>query len=121
MSAKQERQARLLPGGIPRYVRCYDNGGESIDRYTVVFTGRYRHKTGGEFAYLAMNAAPFHPQGFGQHGSSDRQIDVAGGSWGGPSIGKRCHLGVRIPFDTLPTDCRALVLSDYRELWDLIA
>jgi hypothetical protein len=103
------RSERLLPNGKPRYVHCYDNGGESIDRYTVIFTGRYRHKTGGEFIYLAMNAAPFHPQGFGQHGGSDKQID-----W--PRYG---HLGRKIQFDVLPADCQRLVLSDYRDLWDI--
>ncbi len=47
---KQEvRKASLVPNGIPRYVRCYDNGGESFDRYTVVFTGLYTQRTGSAF------------------------------------------------------------------------
>lgn len=103
------RLERLLPDGKPRYVRVYDNGGETIDRYTVVFTGRYRHKTGGEFWHLGMNAAPFHPQGFGQHGSHDTQIDR-------PSYG---HLGKKIRFDELPTDCQRCVRQTYDDLWDL--
>jgi hypothetical protein len=106
---EQTRAERLLPNGEPRYVHCYDNGGETIDRYTVVFTGRYRHATGGSFLYVAMNASPFHPQGFGQHGESDRQIDY-------PRYG---HLGKKIKFAELPDDCRKLVLSDYRELWSV--
>lgn len=107
--SQHERAARLLPGGKPRYVRVYDNGGESFDRYTVVFTGRYRHKTGGSFWYLGMSARPFHPQGFGQHGESDRQIDY-------PTYG---HLGKKISFDGLPADCQRCVLQTYRDLWDL--
>jgi hypothetical protein len=104
---QQDRLYRLMPSGVPRYVRCYDNGGETADRYTVVYTGRYRGR-GGCF-YLGMNAAPFHPQGIGQHGESDRPIDR-------PSYG---HLGKRIAFEELPPDCQKAVLQDYRELWDL--
>ena len=33
---KTQRKENLLPQGTPRYVRCYDNGGETADRYTVV-------------------------------------------------------------------------------------
>jgi hypothetical protein len=98
----------LFSDNAPRYIRCYDNGGRSYDRYTVAYTGRYRHKTGGEFWYVAMSANPYHPQGFGQHGSSTSQID-----W--PTYG---HLGKRIAFAELPDDCRKVVISDYCDLWD---
>ena len=104
-----KRTASLLPNGIPKYVRCYDNGGETADRFTVVFTGRYTHKTGGDFIYLSMSGAPFHPQGVGQHGSDRKQIDRPAYS----------HLGKKIKFQDLPDDCRKLVLSDYKDLWDL--
>ena len=103
------RTDRLLPGGQPRYVRCYDNGGETADRYTVVFTGRYRGKTGGECLYIGASAAPFHPQGIGQHGSAPNMIDR-------PSYG---HLGRRVAFAKLPADVQRMVLSTYRDLWDL--
>ena len=93
--------------GTPHYIRCYDDGGKSIDRYTVCFTGRYRHLTGGVFVYLTMNCAPFHPQGFGQHGSSRTQTDRPSGA----------HLGKRISFSDLPADCQRLVRSDYRDMW----
>jgi hypothetical protein len=106
---EQERIPRLLPSGKPRYIRCYDNQGETADRFTVVFSGRYRHKTGGEFWYVGMSGAPFHPQGIGQHGSHHKQID-----W--PTYG---HLGKKISFDQLPEDCQKLVLRDYKYLWDL--
>jgi hypothetical protein len=118
--ATVQRLASLLPNGLPRYVRCYDNGGVdmggSFDRYTVVFTGRYRGK--GWFQYLAMNSAPFHPQGFGQHGENITQIDVNASGFA-PAIGRKNHLGKRIPFSELPPDCKNLVLKDYRNIWSL--
>lgn len=33
-----DRVRRLMPDGVPRYVRCYDDSG-SGDRYTVVYHG----------------------------------------------------------------------------------
>ena len=120
MTSKQSaRLARLLPSGVPRWIRCYDNGGETYDRYTVVFTGATaRRASGGVVPYLAMNDAPFHPQGFGQHGESDRPCDV--NQWGfAPALGRKNHLGTRIAFADLPDDCRRLVLSDYRAFWNL--
>lgn len=108
LTKAQKRLDHLLPQGNPLYVRIYDNG-EPGDRYTVVFTGRYRHQTGGEFWYLGMSAAPFHPQGIGQHGSSPYQIDR-------PHYG---HLGKKITWAQLPEDCRKCTLATYKELWGL--
>ena len=118
---KARRTANLLPGGIPKWIRCYDNTGEpneTIDCFTVVFTGRYTQKTGGEHWVLAMNAAPYHPQGFGQHCSYRKVIDALGGKWP-PAIGRKNHLGKRIHFQDLPKDCQHLVMTDYCELWDI--
>jgi len=117
MSKKDERRERLMPGGVPRYIRIYDNGGVanggSIDRYTVVFTGRYRYHIEGYglswFLYLAMNGAPFDPQGFCQHGESPERID-----W--PQYS---HLGKKIAFTDLPADCQNVVIQDYKAIWDL--
>jgi hypothetical protein len=105
----QLRRISLLPDGVPKYVRCYDNGGASFDRYTVVFTGRYTHKTGGSFWYVGMSSSPFNPQGFGQHGEHRNPIDR-------PAYG---HLGKKIKFTDLPDDCQKLVLETYTDLWDL--
>ena len=110
MNAK--RYARLMPNDLPKYVRCYDNGGTeknngSIDRYTVVFTGNYKGREGCD--YLAMNGAPFHPQGFGQHGWSRDVIDY-------PTYG---HLGKKIHFTDLPEDCQIMALRDYLLTWGL--
>ena len=114
----KSRIERFMPGGIPRYVRCYDNGGPAtekgtIDRYTVVYTGRYRHKTGGSQWYVGMSGKPFHPQGFGQRGEYPGHM---GPALDRPTYG---HLGKKIRFADLPEDCQKLVISDYRDLWDL--
>jgi hypothetical protein len=112
----------------------------SIDHYTVVFTGHYQPRLwadgktteqrpgwGGGMEtvrrpfrclYLAMNGAPFHPQGFGQHGEHTEQVDT-GKHGRAPGIGGSNHLGIRIRFQDLPEDCRKLVRGDYKELWDL--
>ncbi len=78
-------------------IECYDDGGKTVDRYTVVYldfpTGHWAC-----FEAVGMSALPFHPQGFGQHTEAMR----------GP------HLGKRIPFSTLPTDCQKLVLQDLK-------
>jgi hypothetical protein len=118
MRERQRQRTKWLPDGSPRYVRCYDDGGRTADRYTVVFTGPYRFKhTDGEFMSLAMSDRPFHPQGVGMHGFHTLQIDAPHG-WA-CAIGRSCHLGKRIPYSQLPAECRQLVLHDYRDLWKL--
>lgn len=115
---KTKRTANLLPNGTPRYIRCYDNFGETLDRYTVIFTGNYTHQTGGAHWYIGMNGAPFHPQGIGMDGENARQIDID--NWGfPPKLGRKNHLGTRVEFSSLPDDCRALTLQRYKYLWDL--
>jgi hypothetical protein len=115
---KNTRLQKLMPCGVPRYVRCYDNGGESADRYTVCFTGRAGSQDG-EYSYRAMSESPFHPQGIGVWGSSKgNHCDV--NKWGfAPALGRKCHLGRRIQFADLPEDCRKLVIREYREIWGL--
>ena len=112
---KMSRIDNLLPAGIPKWIRCYDNGGKTCDRYTVVFTKKKNESIhngkviASEFMYLGMSEYPYDPQGFGQHGSSDTQIDR-------PSYS---HIGKRIKYTDLPADCQKLVLSDYRDIWTL--
>ena len=121
---KQERAWRLAPNGVPRLVRCYDNGGETADRYTVLFTGVYRRRTGGNFISVCMSANPYHPQGVGMHAESPQHYDTMhptkGYQWP-PAIGRKCHLGVRIKFEDLPENCQRLVMDDYRDIWNLNA
>jgi hypothetical protein len=106
----KKRIDSLLLGGIPKWIRVYDNGGVggggTVDRYTVIFTNLKL----GVFPYLAMSGAPFHPQGFCQHG------ETRGKAADRPSYG---HLGSKIDFLDLPEDCRKVVLSDYIDYWEL--
>ena len=73
-------------------IRCYDNGGKTFDRYTVLYMAEPERQAG-LFASVGMSTNPFHPQGFGQHCTA--------------MPGK--HLGKRILFSALPDDCQKLV------------
>jgi len=100
-----------------RLARFYDNGGPeaggTFDRYAAAYLAPMIQKDGtrytpDSYAYVGMSENPFHPQGFGQHGESDRgPVDrpVA-------SLGRRNHLGKRILFADLPPDCQRLVVQD---------
>lgn len=61
--------AEVAPAPAPaiRLTGLYDNGGETMDRYTALF----EHVESGYRWYLGMSEHPFHPQGFGQHGEGD--------------------------------------------------
>ena len=100
-----KKMQSLMPGGVPKYIRCYDNGGETCDRYTVVYTRSGDRRC----YYVGMSGAPFHPQGFCQHGEHHTMIDRP----------QYSHLGKRITFKELPMDCQKVVISDYKEMWNL--
>jgi hypothetical protein len=76
---------------------CYDNGGRSADRYTVVYLDSPERRPN-TYGCLGMNHEPFHPQGIGMHSTA--------------MVGR--HLGKRIPFSTLPPDCQKAVLQDLK-------
>ena len=91
-------------------IRVYDDSGpdSTADRYTVVFMNRaewgftreYIRQTGRDFyPCLGMSAAPFYPQGVGQHSAC--------------KLGR--HLGKRIKFAELPEDCQKAALQDLSE------
>jgi len=114
-NAQQQRIDSLLPNGVPKYVRCYDDP-YSADRYTVVFTKK-RVNAGcfpsphhrGQFWYLGMSSTPYHPCGIGMLGESDELIDR-------PTYK---HLGKKVAWNSLPDDCKRLVLSTYKDIWNL--
>ena len=123
----KDRIARLMPKGIPKYVRCYDNGGETADRYTVCYTGRAAtEKADGypnSYPFICMSESPFSPQGVGMHSSTavqpyDTMGKKKGYNWP-PAIGRKCRLGRRINFKDLPPDCQKAVIEDYVEIWGL--
>jgi len=79
-------------------IRIYDNSGKTFDRYTVIYMDE-PERAPDTFAAVGMSEHPFHPQGFGQHCTA-----VPGR-----------HIGRRITFEELPTDCQRLVLRDLGE------
>lgn len=102
-----KRQTNLMPNGIPRYVRIYDNGGRSFDRYTCLFTGRYKGSRESK-VYLGMSERPYHPQGVGMHGESRETLDARGYS----------HLGTPVQFTALPDEVQRCIIQTYRGLWE---
>ena len=102
------RKERLMPGGIPRWIRIYDNGGETMDRYIVIYTGNFPGR-GGQCFFRGMSKAPCSPQGYGIMESQREIIDR-------PAYG---HLGKPISFEDLPEECQKLVISDYKAFWSL--
>lgn len=81
-----------LPGSRSLVTAVFDNGGESADRYTVIFDhGRF---------YLAMSGAPDYPLGFSQTGES---------AVPSPAIGKR------IEFGDLPPDIQEHVIARWQD------
>lgn len=83
---------------------CFDNGGESFDRYTLIEgeTNEY----GRVLWYIGSSENPCHPQGFWQHGelSAAHCINDKGRF-------DLSHLGKRVPFSSLP----AAVQDQYRD------
>ncbi len=112
---KADRAARFMPGGIPKHIRCYDNGGTekpsgTFDQYTIVYTNCGRVGAPDGF-YQAASTYPFHPQGFGLHGEN-------GPSQRGPiDRPTSSHLGRRVKYESLPPDVQRFVSQTYREVW----
>ena len=83
--------------------RAFDNGDKTVDRYTVMpareHWRHYRNRDG-RWPALAADAAPFHPQGFGQY------CECVPGP----------HLGKRIPFESLPPDVQRATRQMFEDL-----
>lgn len=79
----------------------YDNKGESIDRYTVYYSHprEWGITEPGIYPCVGMSGAPFHPQGFGQHGEG--------------RLGR--HNGHRVKLGDLPEDCQRVVKRDLED------
>lgn len=85
--------------GKRKVCRIFDNGGETLDQYTIAFKG-YRHPRHGMiYPYIASSDNPFHPQGFGQHGESREFL-----------TGK--HLGKRVAFEDVPERVQRFILEN---------
>jgi hypothetical protein len=105
---KEQRKQNLMPNGIPRYVRVYDNNGKTCDRYIIVFSGHYRKK-GEQFIIASSSEMPYNPTGVYLHDFTDDLIDF-------PSYS---HLGKKIKFTDLPADVQKAVLKDYKDIWQI--
>lgn len=79
-------------------IRVYDNGGKTVDRFTVVFLDR--PERAGLFEALGMDEQPFHPQGFGQHCTA--------------TPGE--HLGEIANYFDLPADCQKMIQREFEEV-----
>jgi hypothetical protein len=98
MTPPKKHRATLFRYGT--VLRIYDNGGRTVDRYTIVpprWAREYRDD-GRAWSAIAANAAPFHPQGFGQN------VRIT-------SVGN--HLGRRIGWHALPTDVRRFARQSF--------
>ena len=94
MDKPRFRRARTTyPKGV---VAVYDNGGATVDRYTVLYEP-YEARGEWFWPYIGMNCAPFHPQGFGQHGEARQRLVLS---------------DKVINFEDLPEDCQQAVRND---------
>lgn len=90
---KTDRKSRKsYPDGV---LLISDNGGRSADRYTVLYDREDDY-----YPYTAMSGAPFHPQGFCQHGALQHRYSV----WGRNEKVLELH--------DLPEDCQLVVKQD---------
>ena len=78
-------------------IKCYDNKGESIDRYTILFMLKKEGANHNEALSLSMSSDPNHPCGVCMWTIAEDGM----------------HLGDRIDFEQLPTDCRAIVHKEF--------
>jgi hypothetical protein len=88
-----------LPSGRYATIRVYDNGGKSIDRYTVVFMDEPSEQTNC-WNCVGMSHDVTTPQGFYQHTEC--------------KLGR--YLGKRIQFSELPAAHRSRILAELREV-----
>ncbi len=83
-------------------LRCYDNGGRSFDRYTIIpprWGKEYRERDPRLWSAIGASEHPFHPQGFGQHCTA--------------MPGQ--HLGKRVRWDALPPDVQQFARQSFPE------
>jgi hypothetical protein len=92
-------------------IRCYDNGGITADRYTVVFLTPYfvDDTERAWFVSVGMSSDPYHPQGVGYHNETPRLIDEPTSD----------HLGKPIAFTDLPEKCRIMVERDLENIGEM--
>lgn len=79
---------------MPSRIRIYDDGGKTVDRYTLVVPSVDEPRM---LDMYGFNDAPYHPQGFGQYA----------GSYG--RMGSYAHIGKLISYHDLPEQAQRFV------------
>lgn len=115
----EQRKSNLMPNNIPKYIRVYDNLGDSFDRYTVIFTRADKIGYKGRVPMRVMSEYPYSPTGVGLWMDYDTHVIQECKNGWPPAIGRKNHLGLRIKFEALPEDCQKCVIADYMEVWQL--
>lgn len=89
----------IISRGKTLVCRIYDLGIDGpCDRYTIAFKGHRVEGYGMVYPYLASSDNPCSPQGFGQHGESNKFL-----------TGK--HLGKRVSFEGLPLEVQRFIID----------
>mgnify|MGYP001819643425 CR=1 FL=1 len=108
-SASKTRKVRkqsVYENGVPKHIHVYDNFGQSIDRYTIIFTKL--KATEREYLFLKLSEHPdnqFH-NNYPLFFENTNRKNV-------PLIGKQ------IDFSKLPNGCKSEVSRHYDTLWKL--
>lgn len=85
---------------IPKYIRVYDNGGCTVDRYAIVYT---RLKCDGEFMCVKMSKDADGYHGIYHHEYSRIQFNS--------------ELGKKIKWQDLPQNCQREFFPEYEDTW----
>ena len=99
MKYQPKRSRKHWTESAPEYVlACYDNGGKTCDRYTVLFGGSHWDEgMGRNVAFLGMSGDPHSPLGFSQ--------------WGEMCSSNRANCGKHVRWLDLPEHIRAHVIA----------
>ena len=91
---------------LPRYIKVFDNGGATLDRYTVIFTKRKVNQS--EYLALKLSDEPD-----GQFHNKHTILLNSTSQKSVPLIGRK------IAFTDLPAQCQSIVRKYYRDLWSV--
>ena len=93
-----------LPVGVK--IDIWDDGGATLDRYSIAFTGILNHRV--KYTYfVGSSEKPFSPQGFWQHTTEIPTAEYRPKDFN--------HLGKRIKFSQLPTDVQKAINQELKE------
>ena len=89
-------------------IEAWDNGGKTIDRYSVAISGLMQVDKEPYTFWLGANDEPFHPQGYGMHCGEiqTREYKAQRGGWR--------HLGKRVSWWNLPEQVQQFILQEFK-------